>query len=127
LSTPACEQEEIKAATAELERLVAEGVFEAQDCGLLHGQMPPEQKDAVLQQFKEGRIKVLVRWGGGSGWWLRSAGRLHHWWQSIKPARAARRHPVQTAPLADRSNNPFSAVCAALLWLRWEWMWLMPL
>ena len=49
---------------------MAEGVFEAQDCGLLHGQMPPEQKDAVLQQFKEGRIKVLVRWAGAAGGWL---------------------------------------------------------
>ena len=95
-----CEQEEIKAATAELERLVAEGVFEAQDCGLLHGQMPPEQKDAVLQQFKEGHIKVLVRWAGRRGWagGLRSAGRLQHLRQSVKPARAARRRPVQAAP-----------------------------
>jgi ATP-dependent DNA helicase RecG len=53
--------EEVKAATSELERLVQEGVFEAQDCGLLHGQMPPEEKDAVLRRFKCGDIQVLVR------------------------------------------------------------------
>jgi hypothetical protein len=57
-----CVQAEVKAATSELDRLVAEGVFEAQDCGLLHGQMPPEDKDAVLRRFKAGQVKVLVRW-----------------------------------------------------------------
>lgn len=51
----------MKAATSELERLVREGVFEAHDCGLLHGQMPPEEKDAVLRRFKSGAIQVLVR------------------------------------------------------------------
>jgi hypothetical protein len=61
LYTDILAQEEVKAATSELERLVQEGVFEAQDCGLLHGQMPPEEKDAVLRRFKCGDIQVLVR------------------------------------------------------------------
>lgn len=54
-------QEEVKAATAEAERLVAEGHFEAADLGLLHGQLAPEEKEAVLQRFKAGHIKLLVR------------------------------------------------------------------
>ena len=58
-----CPQAEVKAATAELERLVGEGVFAGEDCGLLHGQLPPEEKDRVLRRFKEGAVKVLVRWG----------------------------------------------------------------
>lgn len=52
--------EEVKAATAEAERLVAEGHFEAADLGLLHGQLAPEEKEAVLQRFKAGHIKLLV-------------------------------------------------------------------
>ncbi|EFN54917.1 hypothetical protein CHLNCDRAFT_134628 [Chlorella variabilis] len=58
--SPERQQAEVKAAASELDRLVEEGVFAHQDCGLLHGQMPPDQKDAVLQQFKQGAIKVLV-------------------------------------------------------------------
>jgi hypothetical protein len=126
-----CEQEEIKAATAELERLVAEGVFEAQDCGLLHGQMPPEQKDAVLQQFKEGHIKVLVRWAGRRGW---AGGRA----AVCRPlaALAAERQASKGGTAPSRTGRAIrliaaatlpSAVCAAPLWLRWEWMWRMPL
>lgn len=54
-------QEEVKAATQELERLIEEGVFQRDDCGLLHGQMPPVEKDAVLARFKAGQLKLLVR------------------------------------------------------------------
>lgn len=57
-------QEEVKAATQELERLVQEGVFARDDCGLLHGQMAPADKDAVLARFKAGQLKLLVRWAG---------------------------------------------------------------
>jgi ATP-dependent DNA helicase RecG len=52
--------EEVKAATQELERLIEEGVFDRADCGLLHGQMAPVDKDAVLARFKAGHIKLLV-------------------------------------------------------------------
>ena len=58
-------QEEVKAATEERRRLVEEGVFADADCGLLHGQMAPEEKEAALQQFKQGHTNVLVRWGVG--------------------------------------------------------------
>ena len=54
-------QEEVKAATQELERLIEEGVFERADCGLLHGQMAPVDKEAVLARFKAGDLKLLVR------------------------------------------------------------------
>lgn len=60
-------QEEVKAATQELERLVQEGVFARDDCGLLHGQMAPADKDAVLARFKAGQLKLLVRWAGSLG------------------------------------------------------------
>lgn len=46
-----------------MERLIAEGVFARQDCGLLHGQMSPAEKDGVLQRFKAGDVKLLVRCG----------------------------------------------------------------
>ncbi|KAL4452493.1 hypothetical protein ABPG75_008155 [Micractinium tetrahymenae] len=52
--------EEVKAATAEADRLVAEGHFESGDLGLLHGQMSPEEKEVALQKFKAGHTKVLV-------------------------------------------------------------------
>ena len=72
--------QEVKAATDEVERLVSEGVFSEADVGLLHGQLPAVDKDAVLQRFKEGAIKVLVRcgaWARGrwAGPWQRLAGR----------------------------------------------------
>ena len=54
-------QAEVKAATSELERLVSEEAFSTQDLALLHGQMPTDQKEAVLQLFKNGEVKVLVR------------------------------------------------------------------
>ncbi len=60
-SSSSSPQEEVKAATQELERLIEEGVFQRDDCGLLHGQMPPVEKDAVLARFKAGQLKLLVR------------------------------------------------------------------
>ncbi len=35
------------------------GVFREIPCGLIHGKMPPAQKDAVMRDFKEGRVKIL--------------------------------------------------------------------
>ncbi|MFR1517969.1 MAG: ATP-dependent DNA helicase RecG [Clostridia bacterium] len=35
------------------------GVFREVRCGLLHGKMPPAQKEGVMRDFKEGRIKIL--------------------------------------------------------------------
>lgn len=36
--------EELKAAKSEMERLVAEGIFREDQCGLLHGQLKCEQR-----------------------------------------------------------------------------------
>jgi ATP-dependent DNA helicase RecG len=48
-----------KAATTEAARLAAE-VFPELKVGLLHGKMKPEEKDAVMHQFSQGHVQVLV-------------------------------------------------------------------
>jgi ATP-dependent DNA helicase RecG len=48
-----------RAATEELERLVA-GPLSGVRLGLLHGQMPPREKEAVMAGFRRGEIDVLV-------------------------------------------------------------------
>jgi len=53
------EKVDLKAATAEHERLSAE-VFPDLRVGLLHGQMPGEEKDAVMRAFAAGEIDILV-------------------------------------------------------------------
>ncbi|HEX2167581.1 MAG TPA: ATP-dependent DNA helicase RecG [Longimicrobiales bacterium] len=53
------EKLELRAASAEYERLASE-VFPQLRLGLLHGQMQGEQKDAVMQSFANGDIDVLV-------------------------------------------------------------------
>jgi ATP-dependent DNA helicase RecG len=53
------EKIDLKAATAEYDRLTAE-VFADLRVGLMHGQLPPEQKDAVMQAFVSGEIDILV-------------------------------------------------------------------
>lgn len=50
---------EAKAATQEYERLSTE-VFAHRKVGLLHGRMKPKEKDAVMLQFKQGELHVLV-------------------------------------------------------------------
>lgn len=99
-------QAEVKAAASELDRLVEEGVFAHQDCGLLHGQMPPDQKDAVLQQFKQGAIKVLVRWVPGH--------------MPVLDAVMLACSAVGWA-LVIQASLP-RLLCAARLWWRWAWM-----
>ncbi|NNF65143.1 MAG: ATP-dependent DNA helicase RecG [Acidimicrobiia bacterium] len=49
---------EATSATTEYERLVR--VFPEMTVGLLHGQMRPADKDAVMHQFRDGAIDVLV-------------------------------------------------------------------
>ncbi len=49
---------EAASATAEYERL--QGVFPDLRLGLLHGQMPSKEKEAVMREFREGRIDILV-------------------------------------------------------------------
>jgi ATP-dependent DNA helicase RecG len=50
---------EAKAATAEYERLQAEELAGLR-VGLLHGQMPSKEKEAVMDDFRAGRLDVLV-------------------------------------------------------------------
>ncbi|MGD0956693.1 MAG: ATP-dependent DNA helicase RecG [Candidatus Acidiferrales bacterium] len=52
-------KQELKAATAEYERL-AKSVFPKLRVGLLHGRLKNEEKDAVMEQFRRGELNVLV-------------------------------------------------------------------
>ena len=53
------EKVDLRAATVEHERLSTE-VFPDLEVGLLHGQLPGEEKDAVMSRFVAGEIDVLV-------------------------------------------------------------------
>ena len=53
------EKVDLKAATAEFETLSSE-VFPDLRVGLVHGQLPAEEKDAVMEAFVAGQIDVLV-------------------------------------------------------------------
>ncbi len=53
------EKVELKAATAEYERLAAE-VFPDLRLGLLHGQLGGEEKDATMRAFAAGELDILV-------------------------------------------------------------------
>ncbi|HXA77927.1 MAG TPA: ATP-dependent DNA helicase RecG [Candidatus Acidoferrales bacterium] len=52
-------KQELKAATAEYERL-AKSVFPKLRVGLLHGRLKNEQKDAVMERFRRAELDVLV-------------------------------------------------------------------
>ena len=52
-------KQELKAATAEYERLTKD-VFPKMRVGLLHGRLKNEDKDAVMEQFRRGEIQILV-------------------------------------------------------------------
>ena len=49
---------EVKSVTREFERLEAR--FPNRKVGLLHGKMKPEEKEAVMQAFKDNKINILV-------------------------------------------------------------------
>jgi ATP-dependent DNA helicase RecG len=53
------EKSDLLAATEEAERLQAE-VFPEFRVGLLHGRMKPQEKDAVMDEFRAGRVNLLV-------------------------------------------------------------------
>ncbi|HTY38056.1 MAG TPA: ATP-dependent DNA helicase RecG [Bacteroidota bacterium] len=53
------EKSDLKAATAEFERLKQE-VFGEFSLGLIHGRMKSEEKDAMMQRFKSGDVNILV-------------------------------------------------------------------
>ena len=50
---------ELKAATAEYERLAA-SEFQSLRVGLLHGRLRTDEKDAVMERFRSGEVQVLV-------------------------------------------------------------------
>jgi len=52
-------KQELKAATAEYERL-AKSVFPNLRVGLLHGRLPNEDKEAVMEEFRRGALQILV-------------------------------------------------------------------
>jgi ATP-dependent DNA helicase RecG len=52
-------KQELKAATAEFERL-ARNVFPKLRVGLLHGRLKNDEKDAVMEQFRRNEIQILV-------------------------------------------------------------------
>ncbi len=54
----ASEKLEAKAAAEEFEKW--KPLLAPHSCGLLHGRMKAEEKDAVIQSFSEGRTKVLI-------------------------------------------------------------------
>ena len=51
--------EEVKSVTAEFERL-SKGAFKGLKIGLLHGRMSSQEKQDVMDDFKAGKIEVLV-------------------------------------------------------------------
>ncbi len=53
------EKVELRAATQEFQRLQEE-VFPGRRLGLLHGQLPSEEKDRVMRAFRDGAIDLLV-------------------------------------------------------------------
>jgi ATP-dependent DNA helicase RecG len=52
------ERLEAKAATAEFEKW--RELLAPMQCGLLHGRVPPEEKDAVMTAFRQGETKALI-------------------------------------------------------------------
>ena len=54
----ASEKLEAKAATAEFEKW--QGLVSPFRCALLHGRIPPEEKDAIMDAFRQGQTQVLV-------------------------------------------------------------------
>jgi ATP-dependent DNA helicase RecG len=52
-------RKELKAATAEYERL-ANSVFHGLQVGLLHGRLRNEEKEATMEKFRRGEIQILV-------------------------------------------------------------------
>ncbi|HEV2490042.1 MAG TPA: ATP-dependent DNA helicase RecG [Candidatus Acidoferrales bacterium] len=52
-------KQELKAATAEFERL-SKTVFPQLKVGLLHGRMRSEEKDVIMESFRSGALQILV-------------------------------------------------------------------
>jgi ATP-dependent DNA helicase RecG len=50
----------LKGAIQERDRLVGKGVIEGSQCSLLHGKMPSEEKERAMAAFASGRTPVLI-------------------------------------------------------------------
>jgi ATP-dependent DNA helicase RecG len=59
---PVIEESETQAmkAAEKMYRHLAEVVFPGLPVGLLHGRLPAEEKEAVMDRFKQGQVKILV-------------------------------------------------------------------
>jgi ATP-dependent DNA helicase RecG len=53
------DKSDLRAAVQEYERL-REDVFPHRRLGLLHGQLPPDEKDAVMRAFRDGELDLVV-------------------------------------------------------------------
>ncbi|MDQ3698186.1 MAG: ATP-dependent DNA helicase RecG [Gemmatimonadota bacterium] len=53
------EKSDLKAATTMFETL-SKGPFTARSVALLHGRVPPDERDAVMRRFRDGALDVLV-------------------------------------------------------------------
>ncbi len=55
------DSENLSASSSEgMYKTLSERVFPDIKCGLIHGKMPNEQKDMIMEQFRTGEIKLLV-------------------------------------------------------------------
>ena len=52
------EKLEAKAAAAEFEKWKV--LLAPMPCALLHGRVPPEEKDAIMERFRSGEVKALI-------------------------------------------------------------------
>jgi len=84
---------ELKAAITEYERLSHE-VFPALKLGLLHGRLKSAEKDAVMERFRGGELKVLVATDGDRGW----RGRAKRHFNGDRARRPLR--PIAAPPIA---------------------------
>jgi ATP-dependent DNA helicase RecG len=59
---PVIEESETAAlkAARKMHKHLSETVFPGLPVGLLHGRLPPDQKEAVMESFKRGELKILV-------------------------------------------------------------------
>jgi ATP-dependent DNA helicase RecG len=53
------EKTDLKAATTMFNEL-SRGVFEGKKVALLHGRIPAQERDAIMREFRDGRIDVLI-------------------------------------------------------------------
>jgi ATP-dependent DNA helicase RecG len=50
----------LQAAAEELFQQLRRGIFPSLKLGLVHGKLPPEERDAVMEQFRRGELEALI-------------------------------------------------------------------